>query len=342
MLLEQHKTMTEQISLQQSSASPKQPKDSIIDDLFELTATRNLETMLRKALSMVTRLMAAEAGSILFQAQPPQRVRSGTFRQEALARVQHLEKVISKRLKDTGWRISTQAALPISTSKLGSDQLILINLPLLNDTTVVGSLSMVLPPGQTLNKSRRSVLTRVAKGIGQNASLLSDLSLAEQRLKQMRIFYKVSQVLMTTFDITKLLSDTMQLAADIIDAGAASLMLVDEEKDELVFEVSHGSRSQTLRQLRIPRDEGIAGWVASNGQPVIVNDARTDTRFSHRVDVRTGFLTQSIAAVPLKIKGRISGPISGGLASNPPLIRPNSSFNFEATPKACLLLCGFR
>jgi signal transduction histidine kinase len=123
----------------------------------------------------------------------------------------------------------------------------------------------------------------------------------------MSLFYQVGQALVTTFDINKLLSDTMQLAADVIDAGAASLMLIDEEREELVFEVSHGSRSKMLRQQRIPLDEGIAGWVARNGYPVIVNDARTDPRFSHRVDVRTGFLTQSIAAVPLKIKGRIIG-----------------------------------
>jgi signal transduction histidine kinase len=62
-----------------------------------------------------------------------------------------------------------------------------------------------------------------------------------------------------------------------------------------------------MRQQRIPLDEGIAGWVVRHGQPVIANDARADARFSHRVDVRTGFLTQSIAAVPLKIKGRIIG-----------------------------------
>jgi signal transduction histidine kinase len=131
--------------------------------------------------------------------------------------------------------------------------------------------------------------------------------LAYQRLKQLEVFHQVGQALVTTFDINKLLADTMQLAVNVIDAGAASLMLIDEENKELIFEVSHGSRSQSLRQQRIPIDEGIAGWVAHHGQPVITNNARTDTRFSHRVDVRTGFLTQSIAAVPLKIKGRIIG-----------------------------------
>ncbi len=283
------------------------PKPSVMDELFELAATRNLDTMLRKALGMVVRIVNAEAGSLLFQTQSPRRLRSGAFRQEALDRIERWEVVIGKRLQDTVWSIPATTALPISTSKLGGNQLVLLNIPLLHDTNVIGSLSLVLSPGSELSENQRSLLTRIAKGIGQMASLVSDLELAQQRLNQMGVFYQVGQALVTTFDINKLLSDTMLLAANVIDAGAASLMLIDEERDELVFEVSHGSRSKMLRQQRIPLDEGIAGWVARNGYPVIVNDARTDPRFSHRVDVRTGFLTQSIAAVPLKIKGRMIG-----------------------------------
>jgi signal transduction histidine kinase len=138
-------------------------------------------------------------------------------------------------------------------------------------------------------------------------ALIADLDQAHHQVKQLRVFYELGQALATTFDIKRLLAETMELAANVIDAGAASILLVDEQEEELVFEVSHGTRGQLLRQQRIPIDEGIAGWVIQNGRAVIANDARSDQRFSHRVDVRTGFLTQSIAAVPLRIKGRIIG-----------------------------------
>ncbi len=299
--------MAENLPLEKPIQAAETSKPSVVDELFDLAATRNLDTMLRKALGVVVRIVGAEAGSILFQTQSTHRLRSGAFRQEGLNRIEHWETVISKRLQDTVWSIPANITLPVSISKLTGSQLALVNIPLLQDTRVVGSLSLVLSPGQELVETQRNLLIRMAKGIGQMASLVSDLELAQQRLNQMGVFYQVGQALVTTFDINKLLSDTMQLAADVIDAGAASLMLIDEERDELVFEVSHGSRSKMLRQQRIPLDEGIAGWVARNGYPVIVNDARTDPRFSHRVDVRTGFLTQSIAAVPLKIKGRVIG-----------------------------------
>lgn len=288
-----------------NSAEPS--RSSVVDELFELVATRNLDMMLRKALSMVIRIVGAEAGSILYYSQSSRHLRSGVFRPEALPKIERWEAIISKRLQETVWSVPASTPLPISISKLPVNLLALVNIPLLCDNKVVGSLSLVLPPGSQLTDSQKILLTRMTRGIGQVASLVADLELTQQRLAQIGVFHRVGQALVTNFDLDKLLSDTMQLAADVIDAGAASLMLIDEEHQELVFEVSHGSRGPMLRQQRIPLDEGIAGWVARNGYPVIVNDARTDPRFSHRVDVRTGFLTQSIAAVPLKIKGRVIG-----------------------------------
>ncbi len=289
-----------------TKAQTKEP--SVVNELFDLATAPNLETMLNKGLGMVVRVLGAEGGSLLFKAQRLRLVRSGAFRQQILAHIQYWEEAIGKRLQKTTWRVSDENRLPISVSKLTNPQLILINLPLLSEKkVVVGSLSLVLPPNRQLTLDQRILLTRMARGIGQMATTIARLELAHIRLKQMEVFYKVGQALMTTLDINKLLSETVQFATEVIDAAAASLMLIDEEKEELVFEISLGSRSHVLRQQRIPLDEGIAGWVARNGQPAIANNARSDPRFSHRVDVRTGFLTQSIAAVPLKIKGRVIG-----------------------------------
>jgi len=311
--------MANQIPLEKSSISPaqfpqakmasvEQATNAILEDLFDLAASRNLDETLSKALGVVVRFFGAEAGSILFYSQTLRLVRSGVFRPIVLNRIQHWEEVIGKRLQETSWRIPDKTALPISSSKVADTQLTLVSIPLLFEASiVVGSLSLVLPPGRELMANQQDLLVVMATGVGQIASLVAELNLAQQRLKQMGIFYKVGQALMTTFDTNKLLSQTMHLAAEVVDAGAASLMLIDEEQRELVFEVSLGSRSHVLRQQRIPLDEGIAGWVARNGQPAIANDARSDPRFSHRVDVRTGFLTQSIAAVPLKVKGRVIG-----------------------------------
>ena len=298
--------MANQLSSGQIPKS-QQPSLSLSDELLNLVTERGLEDLLRQGLGLAIRTLQAEAGSVLFQAQSPQVTRSGPFRAEVLTRIERWEEMISKRLVDTSWTIPVGTPAPLSLSTVADSRLVLINIPLLQDNTVVGSLSLVLSPNRSLSDNDRKNLGQIARGLGQIASLVTELEQAQHRLNQLSIFYQVGQALVTTFDINRLLSDTMQLAANVIDAGASSIMLIDENQKELVFEVSHGAGSQMLRQQRIPLDEGIAGWVARHGQPVISNQARTDPRFSHRVDVRTGFLTQSIAAVPLRIKGRIIG-----------------------------------
>ena len=299
--------MAEQALARRASSSAITATGPLIHDLFDLAASRDLDTLLNRALRMAIGILNAEAGSILFQAQAPVNIRAGAFRQEALARIQRWEEVIRKRLQEVTSNIPSSKALPVSVTQLPASHSALVNVPLVQQTKVVGSLSLVLPPGSNLGDEQRNLLKHIATSLGHIASLIVELELANRRLRQFSVFYEVGQALITTFDITSLLAEAMALAADVIDAGAASILLVDETGKELVFRVSHGHRGHILRQQRIPLDEGIAGWVVRNKLPVIANDARADSRFSHRVDVRTGFLTQSIAAVPLKIKGRIIG-----------------------------------
>jgi len=279
-----------------------------IDELFELATTRNLDVMLRKSLGIAIRLFKAEAGSLLFLANTTRRLRAGTFQHAALAQIDYWEESITKRLQQGPVPQPLATSPPIFNSKLDNGQL-LINLPVLRDTKIIGGcLSLLLPLElKALTPQQQTFLHRLADSTGQIASLISDLEIAQQRMNQISVFYQVGEALITNFDLHKFLLDTMQLATNVVNAGASSLMLADEEKRELVFEVTHGARAGLLNKQRIPIDEGIAGWVASHGQPIVVNNPRTDPRFSYRVDVRTGFLTQSIAAVPLTIRGRTIG-----------------------------------
>lgn len=278
-----------------------------LDMVLELVAARDINGLLKQALALLMHAFYAEAGSILVQAPTPQRLRMGTFPAEAVSVVDGWEAVIERRLLEGKWRVPLADELPSSLNRLPADNLILINVPLLRDTRVVGSVSLITPSGQLLDMAQRRMLGKFARGVGQLVSLSADLLLARQRLNRLGLFYQMGQALVTNFDLSEFLANTMQLAADVMDAGAASLMFIDEERGDLVFEVSHGGGADILRRQHISIHEGIAGWVARHGKPAIANDARADPRFNPRVDVRTGFLTQSIAAVPLKIKGRTIG-----------------------------------
>jgi signal transduction histidine kinase len=139
------------------------------------------------------------------------------------------------------------------------------------------------------------------------AQLTEELAVTQQRLSQLGLLYQTGQAMASTFDLTKLLNNTLQLTTRVIDAAASVLMFIDRESNELVFEVTHGAEEIVVPRKRVSLDEGIAGWVATHGQPVIVNDVSKDSRFSQKADVHTGSLTKSIAAVPLQLKGKTIG-----------------------------------
>ncbi len=110
-------------------------------------------------------------------------------------------------------------------------------------------------------------------------------------------------------NLLDLLDQILYHAMAVISAEDGSLLLLDEETDELVFAVVHGDIRGQLRGYRIGGDIGIAGWVATEGEPLIVNSPRQDWRFSPQIDEAFGFVTRSILCVPMVTRGKLVGVI---------------------------------
>ena len=88
-----------------------------------------------------------------------------------------------------------------------------------------------------------------------------------------------------------------------------SLLIRDDETNELAFVVVHGDIRRELQGYRIGGDVGIAGWVATNREPVVVNKPRQDRRFSPQVDEAFSFVTQSLLCVPMATRNNLIGVI---------------------------------
>lgn len=104
-----------------------------------------------------------------------------------------------------------------------------------------------------------------------------------------------------------LLHATVEVARAIFRAKAASVFLLDEETDELVFAAVAGEGSDTLVGRRFPADTGVAGWVLVTRQPLVVDDIAADTRFSRDAAESTGFVPKGLMAVPLLAEERALG-----------------------------------
>ncbi len=106
-----------------------------------------------------------------------------------------------------------------------------------------------------------------------------------------------------------LLNNILTAALKAVDSKDGSLMLLDEDKNELVFVHVIGASKEKLIDYRLSAGEGIAGWVALNHKPMLVPDVRFEPLFTPQVDQVTGFQTISVISVPLIHKDRVVGVI---------------------------------
>ena len=144
------------------------------------------------------------------------------------------------------------------------------------------------------------------KSLNEAAALKRDLT-EERRISHALIDSSVR--LNSMFNLPELLQTIMQTAADLLQAGAASLLLYDEAKKELTFEVAVGDSEDQVKTMRLPADKGIAGWVLKNQKPAVVDEAHKDKRFSDSIDRALGLTTRSLLAVPLNSRDRVLGVI---------------------------------
>lgn len=115
--------------------------------------------------------------------------------------------------------------------------------------------------------------------------------------------------LTSTFDRDKLLQLIMSSASDLLDAETSSLILVDEETNELVIAVATGVVGARAERQRFPIGAGIAGWALANRQVAIVDDPASDGRFFPGVGESLQFDTTNLLAVPMLVKDRAIGVV---------------------------------
>ena len=117
----------------------------------------------------------------------------------------------------------------------------------------------------------------------------------------------IAQALTSTLDETEVLRRVMVNVNRVLRVEAGSLLLLDQETDELEFKITLKGESTRFSGLRLRPGQGIAGWVAQHGEPLLIPDVHQDHRFHAQVDQATGFQTRSILCVPLQSKEQIIG-----------------------------------
>ncbi len=125
----------------------------------------------------------------------------------------------------------------------------------------------------------------------------------------LRLYASIGKLVTSSLDFHQIVEGVMEEVQSFFNPTYWSLMRLDPNSDELFFVIARGIDLKLVESIRLKNGEGIAGHVAQTGEPLFVPDARSDERFSSKVDEVTGFETRSVMAVPLCFRDRVYGVI---------------------------------
>ncbi len=183
----------------------------------------------------------------------------------------------------------------------------LLHIPLLERGALTGVLTLAARHIEKFDATEITLISTVAEQINAaiiNARLYEE---ARHRAGELGVLYEIGRMLNSTLDLDKVLRVIMEAAVNVLQAEAGSILLLDEQTQELVFVASVGAGSDVLLGVRLPAGAGIAGQAWREGRTFVVEEPATSPAFYQGVDRLTGIQTQGLIAVPLRAKDTTIG-----------------------------------
>jgi len=129
------------------------------------------------------------------------------------------------------------------------------------------------------------------------------------QMDHLRVFNDVARALTSTLELDEILHTIMSKMAGFFGPERWSLMMVDESSSELYYAIAVGEDAQSLKGLRVPFGEGMAGWVAATGNALVVPDVALDPHWAVFSRNHPELHIQSIACLPIRANNRTLGVI---------------------------------
>ena len=120
---------------------------------------------------------------------------------------------------------------------------------------------------------------------------------------------EISSWVSSVLDLDQLLELIIESGTQMMNAKASSLLLLDPKTNKLFFKVATGAKKDEVRKYEIDLGQGIAGFVAEKGEPLLIPDVSQDPRWYKKISESIGFETKSIACVPMKVDGDTIGVV---------------------------------
>jgi GAF domain-containing protein/FixJ family two-component response regulator len=280
-----------------------------------VTSLLDLEKVLNRIVEAAVFVTGAEEGSLLLVDKDTGELylRAARNLGEKFARGFRLkvEHSIAGQVVKTGQPI-LQSTQDKETLKVKTGYLVrsLVNVPLKAKEKVIGVLAVnnktSSKPFTDNDVHLLSALADYAAIAIENARLYEG---AHQQAEELSTINEIAQTVTSSLDLDKVIRSVMKGINRILRVETGSLLLIDEEANELVFKITLQGDTEKLAPYRLKMGQGIAGWVAQQGEPLLVPDVQLDPRHYGAIDEAVGFTSHSIMCVPLTVKEKVIGVI---------------------------------
>jgi signal transduction histidine kinase/putative methionine-R-sulfoxide reductase with GAF domain len=132
-------------------------------------------------------------------------------------------------------------------------------------------------------------------------------SLPEGHQDRLRSIHRFASDLARYTELQPMLQEALRRYLDILQCDAGSIYLWDENTETLILEAAHGADERQRVGLRQKLGEGLAGWVAEVGEPILVTDSRKVHKLQGRVSSR--YSNFSCIAAPITHGGQLFGVV---------------------------------
>ncbi|RXH58842.1 sensor domain-containing diguanylate cyclase [Granulicella sibirica] len=128
-----------------------------------------------------------------------------------------------------------------------------------------------------------------------------------RQMDHLKVFHDVARALTSTLELETILLAIMDKMAGFFGPERWSLLMVDENTNELYYEIAVGEQAERLKGLRVKMGESVAGWVAETGNPLVVPDVMLDPHWSEFARKHPELRINSMACVPIRSNGKTLG-----------------------------------
>jgi signal transduction protein with GAF and PtsI domain len=127
--------------------------------------------------------------------------------------------------------------------------------------------------------------------------------------KQIEALSRISKAISSELYLENILRLIVTVTAEVMGSKICSLMLLEEDKKELVVRATQSVSEEYNRKPNLKLGEGIAGRVAKENRPISVLDVRKDPRYVS-VKIAKKEKLCSLLSVPLSVRGKVIGVIN--------------------------------